>query len=156
MGVSVDGGKGRSKSMMVDLNLVPFIDYMSCLIAFLMIAAVWTEVASLDVEQSVSTGQIQTDSDVPPLTIHIRADGTSIGRKVEENVEIAKLGERHDLVRLREQLAADHGVFPTEDMVIINTDDGVPYEAMVQALDLSREMGYPRTLLSGGPAAVGG
>lgn len=156
MGVSVEGGKGRSKSMMVDLNLVPFIDYMSCLIAFLMIAAVWTEVASLDVEQTVSTGPVSPPSDISPLTIHIRADGTSIGRKVEEHVEIAKVGERQDLTRLREQLVADHGVFPTEDLVIIHTDDGVPYEAMVQALDLSREIGYPRTQLAGGPATLGG
>ena len=36
MGVSVEGGKGRGKSMGVDLNLVPFIDFLSCLIAFLM------------------------------------------------------------------------------------------------------------------------
>jgi len=36
-------------------------------------------------------------------------------------------------------------------MVIINTDDGVPYEEMIQVLDMSRKIGYPKTLLAGGP-----
>lgn len=154
MGVSVEGGKGRSKSMMVDLNLVPFIDFMSCLIAFLMIAAVWTQVAALEVEQSISVIPSPPPSDIPPLTIHIRADGTSVGRDAASHVQIAKLGQSYDLARLREQLVTDHNVFPAEDMVIIYTDDGVPYEAMVQALDLSRELGYPRTQLAGGPASL--
>jgi biopolymer transport protein ExbD len=42
-------------------------------------------------------------------------------------------------------------------MVVINTDDGVPYEEMIKALDLTREFGYPQTALAGGaPGALPG
>jgi biopolymer transport protein TolR len=160
MGVSVEGGKGRGKGMMVDLNLVPFIDFMSCLIAFLMIAAVWTQIASLDVEQSISNEPPPPDQEpppeppVPPLTVHVKADGHWIGRKVEEGLQVPKTGETYDYTKLEELLVKDHETFPAEEMVIINTDDGVPYEEMIQVLDLSRKIGYPKTLLAGGPPSA--
>lgn len=159
MGVSVEGGKGRGKNMMVDLNLVPFIDFMSCLISFLMIAAVWTQIASLDVEQNISNQndtppEPQDPPPPPPLTIHIRSDGTFICRKVEEGTNIPKVGETYDYKKLKELITTDHETFPTEDMVVINTDDGVPYEEMMKALDLTREIGYPKTLLAGGPPSA--
>jgi biopolymer transport protein TolR len=159
MGVSVEGGKGRGKSMGVDLNLVPFIDFMSCLIAFLMIAAVWTQIASLDVEQSISNSPpVDTPPPetppVPPLTVHVKAEGHWIGRKVEEGVQVPKVGETYDYAKLRELMTKDHETYPVEEMVVINTDDGVPYEEMIQVLDLSREIGYPKTLLAGGPPSA--
>jgi len=160
MGVSVEGGKGRGKGMMVDLNLVPFIDFMSCLIAFLMIAAVWTQIASLDVEQSISNEPPPPDQEpppvppVPPLTVHVKAEGHWIGRKVEEGLQVPKDGELYDYAKLEELLIKDHETYPVEEMVIINTDDGVPYEEMILVLDLSRKIGYPKTLLAGGPASA--
>lgn len=154
MGVSVEGGKGRGKSMMVDLNLVPFIDFLSCLIAFLMISAVWTQIASLDVEQNISPPDpnvIPPDPPPPPpLTVHVEADRHWVGRKVEEGVTIMKVGETYDYDKLRETIVKDHETYPTETMVVINTDDGVPYEEMIKVLDLTREIGYPQTALAGG------
>lgn len=157
MGVSVDSGGGRGKNLMVDLNLVPFIDFMSCLIAFLMIAAVWTQIASLDVEQSIAPPnqnvEVPDPPPPPPLTVHVRSDGHFICRKVEEGTNITKLGEAYDYAKLEELMVKDHETFPAEDMVVINTDDGVPYEEMIKVLDMSRRIGYPKTLLAGGPAA---
>jgi biopolymer transport protein ExbD len=160
MGVQVEGGKGRGKGMMVDLNLVPFIDFMSCLIAFLMITAVWTEIHSLNIEQNVSPPdqppeEIPPPDEVPPLTVHVRGDGHWIGRKVEEGTNIPKLGDSYDYVKLEEVMAKDHETYPDKDQVIINTDDGVKYEEMVKVLDMSRKVGYPKTLLAGSaPQAV--
>lgn len=157
MSVSVGGGKGRGKNMMVDLNLTPFIDFLSCLIAFLMIAAVWTEISSLDVEQNISPpdpNQIIPDPPPPPpLTIHIEADRHWVGRKVETATTIMKVGDTYDYDKLKELLDADHVEYPTETMVVINTDDGVAYEEMIKVLDLTRQIGYPQTALAGGAPA---
>lgn len=158
MGVSVEGGKGRGKSMGVDLNLVPFIDFLSCLIAFLMMTAVMTEIHSLEVEQSISPPDLNTPPPdpppPPPLTVHVRADGLWIARKVEEGVQIPRVGETNDWAKLEELMVKDHETYPTEEMIVINTDDGVEYDNMAQVLDLSRKIGYPKTALSGGPAAA--
>ena len=143
---------------MVDLNLVPFIDFMSCLIAFLMMTAVWSEIHSLPVEQSITP----PDQNIPPpdppppppLTVHIRADGLWIARKVEEGINIPKIGEDYDWDKLEEMLNKDHETFPAEEMIVINTDDGCDYGAMAKALDLSRKIGYPQTALAGGPPSA--
>ena len=154
MSVSVEGGKGRGKGMMVDLNLVPFIDFLSCLIAFLMIAAVWTQIASIDVEQAISPPNpdviIPEPPPPPPLTIVIHKDKIFICRKAEEGTHIPKIGEEQDWKKLKEMIKADHEAFPTEHMVVINTDDGQPYEEMIKTLDLTREFEYVQTALAGG------
>src|SRR6476620_6963444 len=50
MAVSIDGGGGyRRKPLDADLNLVPYIDLLTCMIAFLLITAVWTQLAQLQV-----------------------------------------------------------------------------------------------------------
>lgn len=154
MGVQVEGGKGRGKSLLVDLNLVPFIDFLSCLIAFLMITAVWTQISSLDVEQNISppdpNQEIPDPPPPPPLTIHVEADRHWVGRKVEEATTVMKVGDTYDYDKVRELLVADHETYPDQIMVVINTDDGVPYEEMIKVLDMTREIGYNQTALAGG------
>ncbi len=159
MSVSVEAGKGRGKSMGVELNLVPFIDFLSCLIAFLMMTAVMTEIHSLEVEQSITPPEENPPPPPdppppPPLVVHVRADGMWIARKVEEGVQIPRVGEENDWLKLEELLVKDHETYPTEEMIVINTDDGVEYDNMAKVLDMSRRIGYPKTALAGGPSAA--
>src|SRR5436309_14146890 len=44
--------KGGKKALDAELNLVPFIDLLSCCISFLLITAVWTQIAGLQVASS--------------------------------------------------------------------------------------------------------
>jgi len=161
MGVSVEGGKGRGKSMGVDLNLVPFIDFLSCLLAFLMITAAWNQIAAIEIEQSISPPDPNAPppekEPLPPLTVHVRADGHWIARKATEGVNIPRVGESYDYARLEEVMRKDRETYPKghpqeeeSNMIVINTDDGVSYDEMMRVLDMSREIGYPKTLLAGG------
>src|SRR3954468_4211784 len=64
MGVSVDtGGKGGKKSVNADLNLVPYIDLLTCMVSFLLITAVWSQLARLEGHQK---GQGQAGGATPP------------------------------------------------------------------------------------------
>jgi biopolymer transport protein ExbD len=52
MAVIIDGGGGdRQKPLHAELNLVPYIDLLTCMVAFLLITAVWTQLARLEVQQ---------------------------------------------------------------------------------------------------------
>ena len=51
MSVSVDTGKSGKKSLNAELNLVPYIDLLTCMVAFLLITAVWTQLARLNASQ---------------------------------------------------------------------------------------------------------
>ena len=142
--------------MGVELNLVPFIDFLSCLIAFLMISAVWTQISALETEQNISDAPPSEPVDPPPpppLTVKVSAEGHYLARNPPFTA-VPKVGEDYDYAKLRELITADHELLPAETMVVINTDDGVPYEEMIKVLDMTRELGYPQTLLAGGPPAA--
>ena len=42
-------GKGGKKPLDAAMNLIPFIDLLSCCISFLLITAVWTQMARMNV-----------------------------------------------------------------------------------------------------------
>lgn len=155
MGVSVEGGKGRGKALLVDLNLTPFIDFLSCLLAFLMMTAVWSQIHSIDTEQAVGDPTAQTEvvdpPPPPPLTIRLAKDYVWVARKAEEGKKFPKLGENQDWAGVEAAVALDRTTYPEENQATIYTDDGVFYGEMIQALDISRKYKYVKTALAGGP-----
>ena len=159
MGVSLPGGGGggRGKNSNFDLNLVPFIDLLSVNITFLMATAVWTQISTMQVDQSISTDpptEAPPEPPTPPLTVHVRSDGLWLGRSIETGKNYPKVCEEYDWEAVRKDMDEDRQKFPEETQVVIVTDDGVDYQFMIKALDCSREKGYDKTLLGGGPASV--
>ena len=56
MGAAVGTGEeGGRKSVNVELNIVPFIDVMSCLTASLLITAVWVNIAQINIQPKART-----------------------------------------------------------------------------------------------------
>ena len=152
------GGGGRVRNLNHDLNLVPFIDLLTVCITFLIMTAVWTQLSSLKVDQAISdpnADPVEQDTPpVPPLTVHVRSDGLWMGRNIEQGKNYNKVGEDYDWETLKQDFATDREAYPEETQVVIVTDDGVDYEFMVKALDISRQHGYDKTLLGGGPASA--
>jgi|KBSSwiStaDraftv2_1062776.scaffolds.fasta_scaffold1068736_2 biopolymer transport protein TolR len=162
MGVSLPGGGGgggRTRSLSADLNLVPFIDFLSVCITFLLLTAVWTQISAMQVDQAVQDPNQEPppppdEPPTPPLTVHIRSDGIWAGREVASGTEFPKTGEDYDWVGLQGMLEGDRTTYPDEIDAVIVTDDGVEYQYMIHALDLTRGQGYEKTLLGGGPPSV--
>jgi len=46
-GIDVGGGHGGKRSVNQELPLVPFIDFILCLVMFLLVTAVWSQMARL-------------------------------------------------------------------------------------------------------------
>ena len=160
MSVSVGGGDGgRRRRLNAELNLVPFIDLLSVCITFLLATAVWIELSAMPVDQALSDPNApppppQEVPPPPPLTVHVRADGVWVGRKVTEGRNFAVIGESYDWTQVETEIATDRRNLPEEEQVVIVTDDGIEYRHMIMALDLTRKYGYEKTLLGGGPAAA--
>jgi biopolymer transport protein ExbD len=157
MGVSLPGagGGGRGRNLAADLNLVPFIDLLSVCITFLLLTAVWTQISSLNLDQAVSdpneTPPPPEEEPVPPMAVHLRSDGIWAGRAVETGQNWVKNADAYDWIGLEKMLTDDRAQYPDEIDVVIVTDDGVEYEHMIKAFDLTRGLGYEKTLLGGGP-----
>src|SRR3954464_9975978 len=106
MAVSIQSGKGTKKSLNGDLNLVPYIDLLTCLVSFLLITAVWTQLARLSVQQK---GQGQAgEQDQPPkpelkIVVVVNEDGFNLVANTDQQ-PIPKKGTEYDYAKLGEEL----------------------------------------------------
>src|SRR5512147_1228460 len=106
MGASV--GTGDKGSVNVELNIVPFIDMMSCLTAFLLITAVWVNIAQINIQpkgKSRDTAQVQQDDEHVTLSVLVQSDRIWVGlSRVNEFQEIPKKGDSQDWEKLETTL----------------------------------------------------
>src|SRR5687768_11117751 len=80
MGAAIDTG-GSKKSFDVELNIVPFIDLMSCLTAFLLVTAVWVNIAQITITpKGKQRPDVQPpDTPVPVISVLLQPDVIYIG-----------------------------------------------------------------------------
>lgn len=52
-GIDVGGGGGGKRNLNHEIPLIPFIDFLLCLVAFLLITAVWTRMARINADAQV-------------------------------------------------------------------------------------------------------
>ena len=134
-----DGGGGK-KSVDFNLNLVPFIDLMSAMISFLLITAVWTNVAKIDVKQ---TPNLPSEDTPPPppeeeklnLTLLIKSTGYTVTKKGAVVKEIELKGEDYDTITLGETLKQIRAEHPENEDVKVTCEDKVPYNELIAVMD---------------------
>ncbi len=137
-GVSVASGKGGRKSVDSQVNMVPMIDLLISVIAFLLMTAVWVQTGALRSEQPhASPG---TDP-VPPtehLKVAISATGFRVGMTQMDMRDIATSPQAIDA--LRTMLAEWHRANASEREVQIQPDSSVHYDQIVQVMDVIYEV----------------
>jgi biopolymer transport protein ExbD len=79
-GISVGGGHGGKRSVNQEIPLIPFIDFLLCLVSFLLITAVWTQMSRINADARVP-GPPDPDKEQtePPKekTLHVELRGES-------------------------------------------------------------------------------
>lgn len=155
----VQSGKGGKKAVDVEVNLVPFIDLLSCLISFLLISAVWTQVSSIKVAQS---GGISTEDSTPKEgTIDVRVTMTDRGYQlslagiVQELPKVQRAptpeGEEpapggpmaFDTKSLAEKLKQVKQNFVDQRAVTVAAEDSVVYDDLIETVDRVVAVGLP-------------
>ena len=137
----VESGKKGKKALDAELNLVPFIDLLSCLISFLLITAVWTQISSLRV---ASTGGL-TQQEKPPdqTTIDVRVTMTDRGYTLSlagSLVQVPKItepagGTGYDTAQLVEKLKLVKQQFPEQRAVTVAAEDEIGFADLVGTVD---------------------
>ena len=150
MGASL--GTGDKKSVNVDLNIVPFIDLMSCLTAFLLVTAVWVNIAQINIQPKGKTrdqAQVQQDDEHVTLSVLVQADRIWVGlSRVNEFQDIAKKGEEQDWERLEATLKehkASAFFADRSDLEIAaesTTAAPVKYQDIIHAMDIAVKVGF--------------
>ena len=150
MGAAI--GTGDKKSVNVDLNIIPFIDLMSCLTCFLLITAVWVNIAQLNIQPKGKTrdqAQVQQDDEHVTLSVLVQSDKIWVGlSRVNEFQEIPKKAEDQDWEKFETTLKehkASAFFADRADLEIAaesTTQSPVKYQDVIQAMDVAVKVGF--------------
>jgi biopolymer transport protein TolR len=137
MGVSVStGGKGGRKSLSADLNLVPYIDLLTCMVAFLLITAVWTQLARLSAQQK---GQGQAGEETPPemqvkIVVVVNQEGFNLVVG-QDQTPIPKRGTDYDFEKLGAELKKAKEAHPDKNDVQVASEDKIVFDTLIRTMD---------------------
>jgi len=138
-------GKGGKKPLDAQINLVPFIDLLSCCISFLLITAVWTQLARMDVQQKGQGAAGAQDENQQPqvqLTLYIDKDGYTFAKSTGESTPIPMKGDDYDFGKLGEVLSKAKADHPDKGDITIKSDDAVIYSKIISTMDVSVGAGF--------------
>ena len=151
MGAAVGAGGGKG-DVNIDLNIVPFIDLMSCLTAFLLVTAVWVNIAQINIQpkgKTRDTSNVQKDDETVTLSVLVQADRIWVGlSRVNEFQEIPKKGDSHDWEKLETTLKehkASAFFADRADLEIAaesTTQSPVKYQDVIRAMDYAIKVGF--------------
>ncbi len=135
----------KSHSEGVNINLIPILDTMVTLIAFLLFSSAFLSISVIDTPAPLlaDPSTILEKDKRPPLNLTLRIQETQMfleggfGNLV--NRRITNLPDGHyDLNALHTALLEIKNKFPEETKLILMPDPGVSYEILVQIMDASR------------------
>jgi len=151
MGAAIGAGDGK-KSLNVELNIVPFIDLMSCLTAFLLVTAVWVNIAQINIQpkgKTRDTSNVEVDQEHPTLSVLVQADKIWVGvSRINEFQEIGKKGDDQDWEKfyttLKDHKASTFFADRTDIEVAAESTTQAPvnYKDIIHAMDIAVKVGF--------------
>jgi biopolymer transport protein ExbD len=152
--VSAPGGRSGSgkKALNVELNLVPFIDLLTCLICFLLMAAVWIQIGKISVTQS---GQGAPAEQTPEerqrlnLVVAITPQGFLVTGNGTTIADILKKDNEYDSKTLGTKLKEIHGQFPDKNDIVVMSEDTINYQVLIDTMDVCLANEFPNISVSG-------
>ena len=158
MGVSIDtGGKGGKKSLDAELNLVPFIDLLVCCICFLLITAVWTQMARIKVNPA-SRGSQGKKEDQPKkmeekIIVLVGEEGYTVVVGADRQV-VPKRGRIFDTEELGKRLRLLKEARPDKNDLTVAAEDSIRYQAVITAMDVALKEHFNQIRVTDAKAAL--
>ena len=151
MGAAV--GTDTKGSVNVELNIVPFIDLMSCLTAFLLVAAVWVNIAQINIQpkgKTRDTSNVQEDNETVTLSVLVQADKIWVGlSRVNEFQDIPKLASgEHDWDKfettVKQHKTSAFFADRADIEIAAESTSGSPvkYQDVIHAMDVAVKVGF--------------
>jgi len=159
MGVSIDtGGKGGKKPVDAELNLIPFIDLLICNICFLLITAVWVQMARIKVSQKGKGSAAEKKQDEPPQmrvkVVVLVGDEGYIITAGGERLVVPKQGQVYDTEKLGKRLREIKTRLPEKEDITVAAEDGIQYKHLIRAMDIALAQHFTQIQVSDAGAAL--
>ena len=153
MGASVGADDG---GVNVELNVVPFIDLMSCLTAFLLVTAVWSQYAQINIKpKGLGRDAVKSQDEEPPpqISVLLTENEIWVGITTGDRRQIRNEGTGYDWAAFEETLQEyrDMPAFLGRTDIEVAAEDAVIYQDVMWAMDYSigtkeeplfRDIGY--------------
>ena len=157
-GIDVGGGHGGKKNLNHEIPLIPFIDFLLCLVSFLLITAVWSQMARINADARVPgppdpNKELEEKKD---KTLHVEMKGESNFQLVWK--EGTTVINTIDVPRKSEKLGNEDIAYPTLaekvteewsknesrhyastdtkfDQAVLHTDNTTPFKEVIAVID---------------------
>ncbi len=139
MGASV--GTGESGSVNVELNVVPFIDLMSCLTAFLLVTAVWSTYAQIEIKpKGIAQDGIPGEEEPLVISVLLTSSEIWVGMTQGSPVQIPNEAGQYNWEGLREILLEYADIpeiqaRPLPGDIEIAAENEVVYQDVITSMD---------------------
>ncbi|MFH1279309.1 MAG: biopolymer transporter ExbD [Candidatus Eisenbacteria bacterium] len=158
-------GRGRSvKERTAEIDMVPMMNLFTVLVPVLLLAAVFANITVLELEiPPVGSGESGVNRSAEPtplnLVVIVSEEGVTVGGNGGFLPSVLREGGVYDVERVGVLLAGVKEKHPGETRVTVAAESGIPYEEVVELMDLCRAEGFADIALSAlhdGPPAAGG
>lgn len=144
--ISTGVGGGGRKSVDVPIALVPFIDLLLCCVMFLLVTAVWNQLAVIGVSQPTA-GRSLDLPEVPAniVRLAVQVNGYELSTTSGDRQRFtATEGDQVQLALTALRSLEKRGA------LTVSGDDGVVYERLIRAIDLARSAGFDQVDVADG------
>src|SRR3982751_3746076 len=142
-GIDTGGGHGGKRATNHEIPLIPFIDFLLCLVAFLLVTAVWSQMARINADARVPG----PPKDEPPeeqkkeKQLHVEMkgetkfqlvwkEGNTVVNTIDLDRKAVPVGNQGDY-RFPDLAASDAKL----DQAVLHTDNSTPFSDVIAVID---------------------
>jgi len=146
MGAALGTGDKRGRN--VELNIVPFIDLMSCLTAFLLVTAVWVNTANIHTHTAGKNRDgLEPDTPDPKLSVLVEHDTVWVGvSRLNDYTQIKRDGtewtQLEAALRVQKSSTYFEKTGEIEVAAASSTQSPVAYSNLITAMDIAEKAGF--------------
>jgi len=134
----------RRERKPAELLLVPMIDIFTVLVTFLLMTAVFSRIAIMQIDLPSSAAPTPSEPKFR-LEIIVRQEGFELSDGKQQIGAIPKVAGAYDLSGLSAHVLEVKREHPTSEDASVLSEPKVPYDALVQVMDAVRSVDLPAT-----------
>lgn len=156
-GIDTGGGHGGRRSSNHEIPLIPFIDFLLCLVAFLLVTAVWSQMARINADARVPGPPRPEDEITKPekekqLHVEMRGErkfqlvwkeGSTVVNTIDVERKPVKAGEDTRFPDLAKKIVDEWtangshraGTDKKFDQAVLHTDNTTPFSDVIAVID---------------------
>lgn len=128
----------RRREETSDLDVTTFMNLMVVLVPFLLISAVFSRVAIMELTVPTSAGGAALNAPNFAIEVIVRKKGLEIANGSSVEAAIPKKDGRYDMQMLHEMLARLKARYPGKDDATVLMEPDIEYDYMIQVMDAVR------------------